>query len=120
MMQLSFVWAPLTFLVFYHATGAYGDIHSMLRQIDIVENDPDISKQEKKNLEEYRDSLVKQEILKMLGFERPPNVSVVQDIPKQMLRSVLRQATHDSGDARGHQADGNKQIVVIAQPGMLF
>ncbi|XP_028405394.1 growth/differentiation factor 8-like [Dendronephthya gigantea] len=116
MMRLSFVLGPFILLVFHRATGAHGDIHSMLRQIDIKENDPDISEQEKKKLNEYRESLVKQEILRMLGLERPPNVSDVKNIPKEMLQSVLRQTTHDSGDAPEHEADADKQIVVIAQP----
>jgi hypothetical protein len=113
------VWVSLIFMVFYHATGAAGDIHSMLRQLDEEENDPDTPQSEKDKLDEYRTTLIKQEILKMLGLESPPNISHIPHIPKQTLDSVL----HQTADKRVNADTGggaSKQVIVMAEPGMIF
>ena len=119
-MNMKVVWVHLIFVVFYHATGADGDIHSMLRQLDEEENDPRISESEKEKLDEYRTLLIKQEILKMLGLERPPNISHSPQVPKQTLDMVVRQT-----DGKRVHADTKvgaaKQVIVIAeQGGMIF
>ena len=119
-MKVNIVWIPFVFLLSHHAIYTDGDIHSMLRQLDIEENDPDITQSEKEKLDEYRNTLIKQEILKMLGLENPPNVSHIPQMPKEMIKSVLHQTKHHRKGGRKNQEDTSKQIIVIAEPGMII
>ncbi|XP_028401198.1 growth/differentiation factor 8-like [Dendronephthya gigantea] len=88
----------------------------MLRQLDIEENDPDITQSEKKKLDEYRRTVIKQEILKMLGLESPPNASNIPKIPKEMIKSVLHQTRHHRKGGRKNLDVAGKQMIVIAEP----
>jgi hypothetical protein len=108
-------WVLLIFMLFYHAIGADGDIHSMLRQLDEEENDPDISQADKDKLDEYRTELIKAEILKMLGLERAPNISNSQQVPKKMVDTVLRQTNRK----RVNEDSASTEVIVVAEQGMI-
>ena len=115
MMKMKVAWVPLIFMIFYHVSGAGGDIHSMLRQIDEEENDPSISQADKDKLDEFRTTMIKQEILKMLGLESAPNVSNSPQVPKQMVDSVLRQTDRK----RVNEAGASREVIVMAEQGMI-
>ena len=83
----------------------------MLRQIDEEENDPNISQADKDKLDEFRTTLIKQEILKMLGLESAPNVSNSPQVPKQMVDSVLRQTDRK----RVNEASASREVIVMAE-----
>ena len=120
MININVVWIFLTLTVFYHATGTDGDIHSMLRQLDEEENNPSITQTEKDKLDEYRTTLIGEEILKMLGLKSPPNISHSQEIPKQTMDSIIRQTYGERFNADAEDDDSHEQVIVTAEPGMII
>lgn len=114
----TFVWNYVFFVVICHASGADGDIHSMLRQLDMEEHDPHVSESEKNKIDEYRKTLIQEEILNRLGLDSPPNSSHIPHFPKQMVENLLRQTTPDEeGAAVDSQVGAREQIIAMAEPG---
>ena len=119
MIKMNVVWICVILAVFYHATGADGDIHSMLRQLDEEENSPYITQSQKDKLDQYRTTLIKEEILKMLGLKSPPNISHGQEIPKQTMDSVIHQTYGERFNADAEVDNTHAQVIVTAEPGMI-
>ena len=60
-------------LIFCFTPRVESDIHSILRELD--NSDLEESNDDKESLNEYRKTLIKQEILNRLGLSSPPNIS---------------------------------------------
>ena len=109
------VWISLIFVMLHHAVGEETEIHSLLRQIDIEENGPNVSQSEKTRLDEYRKTLIREEILRRLGLDSPPNASHIPHFPKHLIEKVLRQTAPD-GEEHPQKA-AQKQIITMAEAG---
>lgn len=104
-------------LIFSFSPRVESDIHSILRELDssdLEENNNDTEK-----LNEYRKTLIKQEILNRLGLSTPPNISNSSFIPTQIIENILLQRkgeeeriTNDVEEYYGV----TKQVVVMAEP----
>lgn len=94
------------------------DIHSILRGLD--NSDLEESNNETETLNEYRKTLIKQEILNRLGLSSPPNISDSSFLPTQIIEDVLLQRKSEV-DEITKDVDAyygvTKQVVVVAEQG---
>ena len=96
-----------------------GDIHSLLRDLDEAEHEQR-GNRDTLVIDEYRKTLIKEEILNRLGLSNPPNISSNSVLPTQILQNVLLQKSSESEEIT---KDTNayygvtRQVVVMAEPG---
>ena len=105
-------------LIFCFTPRVESDIHSILRELD--NSDLEESNDDTESLNEYRKTLIKQEILNRLGLSSPPNISDSSFLPKQVIEDVLLQRKSED-DEITKDVDAyygvTKQVVVAAEQG---
>lgn len=111
--------------VFCFTKRVEADIHSLLRELDSsdLEERGSPPNHDTYGLNEYRKTLIKEEILKRLGLSQPPNISGSSSVPTQIIENVLfSRTTKDNEVSQDSDAyyGGTKQVVVMAEPGKRY
>lgn len=109
-------------LVFCFSANVEADIHTVLRELDSADLEQRglASQYDRQMLNEYRKTLIKEEILSRLGLSSPPNISAGSSfLPTNVIEHVLLQGTQKEEQATEDTEayyGVTKQVVVMAEP----